>query len=127
MPTLSLFNGILIKMNKERGAQHHKPHLHAVCAEYDACANMETDNYFDYVGVDRARPLDDKRIEVVYRNGMLGVFDCAPYFKDPFWKKLSEPAFFNQVRVEGGTLTWPNDIDIAPEEVWHQSVKSCGA
>ena len=32
MPTLSLFNGIMIKMNKEGGAQHHKPHLHAVKA-----------------------------------------------------------------------------------------------
>ena len=42
MPTLSLFNGIMIKMNKEGGAQHHKPHLHAVCAEYEAPFDIET-------------------------------------------------------------------------------------
>ncbi len=36
MPTLSLFNGIMIKMNKESGAQHHAPHLHAFYAEYNA-------------------------------------------------------------------------------------------
>lgn len=42
MPTLSLFNGILIKMNKERGAQHHAAHLHAFYAEYDAPFDIET-------------------------------------------------------------------------------------
>lgn len=42
MPTLSLFNGILIKMNKERGAQHHMPHIHAFFAEYDAPFDIET-------------------------------------------------------------------------------------
>ena len=91
------------------------------------CVDMEIDNYFDYVSVDSAKPIDNHRIEVVFKNGMLGVFDCTPYFKDPFWKRLSEPGFFKQVCVEGGTLTWPNDIDIAPEEVWHQSEKCFGA
>lgn len=42
MPTLSLFNGILIKMNKERGAQHHTPHVHAFFAEYDAPFDIVT-------------------------------------------------------------------------------------
>lgn len=85
---------------------------------------MATDNYFDYIGVRIARPIDNNRVEVTFQDGTLGVFDCAPYFKEPFWSRLSEPAFFKQVRVEGGTLTWPNDVDIAPEEVWHQSVKT---
>ena len=82
------------------------------------------DNYFDYVSVKHAKPIDNNRVEVIFQNGTMGVFDCTPYLSDPFWKSLSEPAFFSQVRVEGGTLTWPNDIDIAPEEVWHQSVKN---
>ena len=82
------------------------------------------DNYFDYVSVKQARPIDNNQVEVIFQNGMTGVFDCTPYLKDPFWKSLSEPAFFRQVRVEGGTLTWPNDVDIAPEEVWHQSVRT---
>ena len=82
------------------------------------------DNYFDYVGAKDAKPLDDNRVEVTFQNGMSGVFDCTAYLKEPFWSSLSERAIFNQVRVEGGTLTWPNDIDIAPEEVWHQSEKT---
>ena len=42
MPTLSLFNGIMIKMNKEADAQHHRAHLHAFFAEYDAPFDIET-------------------------------------------------------------------------------------
>lgn len=80
-------------------------------------------NYFDYIRPKTARPIANHRIEIVFQDGSCGVFDCTPYLKDTYWKKLSEPTFFCQVRVEGGTLTWPDDIDIAPEEVWHQSVK----
>ena len=85
------------------------------------------DNYFDYVSAKLAKPIDNNRIEVTFTNGISGIFDCTPYISDPFWSRLSEPSFFMQVRVEGGTLTWPNDIDIAPEEVWHQSVKCFSA
>ena len=42
MPTLSLFNGIMIKMNKENGAQHHSPHLHAFYGEYNAPFDIAT-------------------------------------------------------------------------------------
>ena len=67
--------------------------------------------------------MDDSRIRVSFENGMGGVFDCAPYLKDKYWASLANPAFFRQVRVDCGTLCWPNDIDIDPEEVWEDCVK----
>ena len=30
MPTLSMFFGIIIRMQSERGGKHHKPHIHCV-------------------------------------------------------------------------------------------------
>ena len=30
----------------------------------------------------------------------------------------------DKVRVDCGTLTWPGDIDIAPEEVWTDAVRT---
>ncbi len=80
-------------------------------------------NYFDYVGARQARPIDNSRIQITFQDGTIGIFDCSPYFNDSYWRNLTDPAFFRQVRVEGGVLTWPNDIDIAPEEVWADSVK----
>jgi hypothetical protein len=66
----------------------------------------------------KAEALEDMKVHVVFDNGVDGVFDCAYLTKDPYWAKLSSPAFFRQVRAECGTLCWPEDIDIAPESVW---------
>ena len=70
-----------------------------------------------------AMPVDDRRIRVSFENGVEGLFDCSPYMADGYWQGLSDPAFFRQVRVDCGTLCWPNDIDIDPEEVWEDCEK----
>ena len=69
-----------------------------------------------------AVPLDDSKIKVTFETGATGVFDCAPYMADRYWHDLNTPAFFRQVRAECGTLCWPNDIDIDPEEIWEDTV-----
>ena len=50
------------------------------------------------------------------------VWDEFFNLKDKYWASLANPAFFRQVRVDCGTLCWPNDIDIDPEEVWDDCV-----
>lgn len=69
-----------------------------------------------------ARPLDESKIRVTFENGATGVFDCSPYMEDNYWKDLRMPHFFRQVKAEYGTLCWPNDIDIDPEEIWEDTV-----
>ena len=64
-----------------------------------------------YASVVSAEPLPDFRVQVVFDTG------------DPFWNRLSDPAFFRLVRVACGTLVWPDDIDIAPEDVWERTVR----
>ena len=44
-----------------------------------------------------------------------------------YWKRLADPAFFRLVRVAYGTLVWPDDIDIAPEDVWEKTVRDAPA
>ena len=66
----------------------------------------------------KAEAVDDKRVRVSFENGVQGLFDCSSYMTDRYWDSLNNPAIFRQVRVECGTLCWPNDIDIDPEEVW---------
>jgi hypothetical protein len=65
-----------------------------------------------------AEAVDDKRVRVSFENGVQGLFDCSSYMTDRYWDSLNNPSIFRQVRVECGTLCWPNDIDIDPEEVW---------
>lgn len=35
MPAISVFFGITVRMQSEKFGKHHKPHLHAVYAEYE--------------------------------------------------------------------------------------------
>jgi len=76
-----------------------------------------------YQTVVRATPRADYKVDVVFRNGVVGVYDCHPLLQDPFWAALKDEAFFKLVHAECGTLVWNDDIDIAPESVWEDSVK----
>ncbi len=41
MPTLSMFLGILIKMNWKDAGQHNQPHFHAFYGEYEASFSLD--------------------------------------------------------------------------------------
>ena len=43
------------------------------------------------------RPLEDKKVAVVFSDGMSGVFDVAPYIQSDFFKRLKDDAYFKQV------------------------------
>lgn len=41
MPVLSMFYGIIIRMQRENDARHHIPHIHVVCAEEEVVLDLE--------------------------------------------------------------------------------------
>lgn len=55
---------------------------------------------------------------VTFQNGEHRHFDMAPYLNYPVFQKLKNPEFFSLARVDYGTVTWPGDIDIAPETIY---------
>ncbi len=65
--------------------------------------------------VKHARPLDDHQIYVELEDGRKGIFDLKPYLDFGVFKELRDPAYFNQVGVVLGAITWPHEQDIAPE------------
>ena len=81
------------------------------------------DPYY-YESVTDAIPCGGYKVAVRFRKGECGVFDCTRYLDDPFWASLRDRSVFDKVRVDCGTLTWPGDIDIAPEEVWADAVRT---
>ena len=70
-----------------------------------------------------AEPRADYKVRVTFDTEETGVFDCSGYLAHPYWKRLADPAFFRLVRAEYGTLVWPDDIDIAPEDVWEKTIR----
>lgn len=61
--------------------------------------------------------LPDYRLAVTFHDGQSGIVDCANilYSTTPgIYAQLADPAFFAQVKLELGALTWPNGADLDP-------------
>ena len=80
-----------------------------------------------YETLTSAKAIDNHRVAVTFEGGERGVFDCAPYFNQSYWKPLNDPSIFKGAYVEYGHLTWPGDIDISPLEVWEDTVRENAA
>lgn len=68
-----------------------------------------------YWDVKNVTPLPKYRIQVEIEDGRKGVFDVTPYLDHGVFRELRDVHYFNQVGIQFGAVTWPNEQDIAPE------------
>lgn len=67
-------------------------------------------------------PLADYKVMVVFDTGERKVFDVFPYISGDWFGKLRDTEFFKTVRVVGNTIEWAGGQDIAPHELYDDSV-----
>jgi hypothetical protein len=48
----------------------------------------------DYEKDNPVTPLEEKKVAVVFSDGLSGVFDVAPYIRSDFFKRLEDDAYF---------------------------------
>lgn len=74
------------------------------------------------IRVTAVEPCADYGLLVTFSGGERRHFDMRPYLHYPVFRKLENPGFFALASVDYGTVTWPGDIDIAPETLFIEGV-----
>ena len=64
-------------------------------------------------------------LHVEFADGVRGEVRFLPSHLTGVFKPLEDPAFFAQARVEDGVVTWPGELDLAPDAMY-KAVKQCG-
>ena len=66
----------------------------------------------------RAEYIDDYRIRVTFNDGTSGPVDFSQWLKGPVFQPLRDVDYFRRFFLDGGTVSWPNGADIAPETLY---------
>lgn len=68
--------------------------------------------------VNRAKRVKGFVIAMRFNDGTEKHIDISQWFRGPVFKALKDPKFFAKFFLDGGTLAWPNGVDIAPEALY---------
>jgi Protein of unknown function (DUF2442) len=73
--------------------------------------------------VTRAEYRGGYTIHLTFNDGLENTVDFAAWLHGPVFEPLKDQVYFQRFFLEGGTVTWPNGADIAPETL-HERAKS---
>jgi hypothetical protein len=62
------------------------------------------------------------RIHLVFKDGSEGTVNFRPWLKGPVFEPLRDLDHFRRFFVDGGTVSWPNGADVAPESLYEAAV-----
>ena len=72
----------------------------------------------------RAEYVDNYRIQLTFNDGTSGTIDFIHWLEGPVFQPLLDVAYFRRFFLDGGTVSWPNGADIAPETLYEAASTS---
>lgn len=63
-------------------------------------------------------------LSVTFQSGLQGIIRVMPSFYRGVFEHLKNPEEFNKVSVSNGYVTWPGELDIAPDSLYASIVKN---
>ena len=72
--------------------------------------------------VTAVKPLPDYKLLLNFETGETKIFDVAPSLHGDWYGKLRDAAVFHTVHITGHTVAWADGQDIAPHELYDDSV-----
>lgn len=75
---------------------------------------------YHFAKIAEATPLEGRRVWIRYLNGLSGEIDLWPFISwGPVYENLrTDDNLFRQVQISDDTICWPDESDIAPENIW---------
>lgn len=59
------------------------------------------------------------RLRLTFRSGETGEVELSSYASyGGVFSRFAEPDYFRQVYIDHGVLSWPGEVDIAPETIY---------
>ncbi len=75
--------------------------------------------------VNQVKVVGPLQLEVVFADGTHGRVVFEPTHLTGVFASLQNSEIFNQVRINGGAVSWPGDIDLAPDAM-HAAIRKSG-
>ena len=66
---------------------------------------------------------DGFRIQLTFNDGTTETVDFSQWLEGPIFEPLQDIAYFRRFFLEGGTVSWPNGADIAPETLYEAAAR----
>lgn len=85
------------------------------------------DLYKTFVPVRTARAVNNHEVDVVFADGTAARVDFSDIIGEGPWARLADPAFFSLAHAAYDTVVWPDEVDVAPEDVWDRAQTSLGS
>jgi hypothetical protein len=74
-----------------------------------------------YPKLKSANPVKPLILKLEYDNGEMREIDMKQFCISDYFKQLEDWNYFQQVKIKGEVVAWPNDQDIAPETLYLES------